>query len=53
MPEHLNALDRELSELLAVEPSPEFAAKVRTRIEREPVSTFSWRYWAGPRWRPR
>jgi hypothetical protein len=47
MPEDLNALDRELSELLAVEPSPEFAAKVRARIERQPETTFGWRHWMG------
>lgn len=43
----LDALDRELSELLAVEPSPDFAAKVRTRIEREPEPALGWWYWAG------
>jgi hypothetical protein len=47
MPEDLNALDRELSELLAVEPSPEFAARVRARIEQQPVAPFAWRWWLG------
>jgi hypothetical protein len=47
MPEDLNALDRELSELLAVEPSPEFAARVRTRIEQQPAASFAWRWWLG------
>jgi hypothetical protein len=42
----MNALDRELSELLAVQPSPEFAAKVRVRIEQQPTPSFAWRWWA-------
>ena len=46
MPEDLNALDRELSELLKVQPSPEFAAKVRVRIEQQPTPSFAWRWWA-------
>ena len=47
MPEDLNALDTELTELLAVEPSPQFAAKVRARIERQPAASFVWRWWLG------
>lgn len=47
MPEDLNALDRELTELLAVEPSPAFAAKVRARIERQPAASFPWRWRIG------
>jgi hypothetical protein len=54
MPEHLNVeddelsgIDREISQLLAVEPSPDFAAKVRVRIAAQPVAPFGWRYWAG------
>jgi len=47
MPEDLNALDRELTELLAVQPSPEFAAKVRARIAQEPAASFAWRWWIG------
>jgi hypothetical protein len=47
MPEDLNALDRELSELLAVDPSPEFAARVRTRIDQQPAAPFAWRWWLG------
>ena len=45
MPEDLNALDRELTELLAVQPSPEFAAKVRVRIEQQPAPSLAWRWW--------
>ena len=48
MPEELNdldALDRELSDLFAVEPPPEFAAKVRARIQQQPVASFAWRWW--------
>jgi hypothetical protein len=47
MSEDLSALDRELSELLAVEPSPAFAASVRARIEQQPAPTFAWRWWVG------
>lgn len=43
--EDLRDLDRELSQLAAVQPSPEFAAKVRARIQQQPVSAFAW-----PRW---
>jgi hypothetical protein len=50
MPEHLKddemlTLDRELSQLLAIEPSADFAAKVRARIEQEPVRANGWRLW--------
>lgn len=47
MSEDLNALDRELTELLAVEPSPEFAARVRVRIDEQPAASFAWRWWLG------
>jgi len=36
-----------LSELLAVEPSPEFAASVRARIERQPARAVAWPWWLG------
>jgi hypothetical protein len=53
MPEHLNvqddelgAIDREISQLLAVQPSPDFAAKVRVRIAAQPVAASGpWRFW--------
>ena len=52
MPENLNveddelsAIDREISQLLAVEPSPDFAAKVRVRIAAQPVASGAWRFW--------
>ena len=45
MSEDLNPLDRELSELLAVQPSPDFAAKVRLRVEQQPAQSFVWRWW--------
>jgi hypothetical protein len=52
MPEHLNgendelrAMDREISQLLAVEPSPDFAAKVRVRIAEQPMARGAWRFW--------
>jgi hypothetical protein len=41
MAEDLN-LDRELARLRAIEPSPEFAAKVRARIAEEPARSTSW-----------
>lgn len=44
--EELRAIDRELSRLLAVNPSPEFAARVRTRIEQQPESALGWWRWA-------
>jgi hypothetical protein len=44
--EELRAIDRELSHLLAVEPSPEFAARVRTRIEQQPEPGLGWWRWA-------
>jgi hypothetical protein len=47
MPEDLNALDRELTELLAVQPSPEFAAKVRGHLEQQPSTALAWRWWLG------
>lgn len=37
------ALDRELQAALDVDPSPEFLARVRRRIEREPASAPWWR----------
>ena len=52
MPEHLNleddelrGIDREISQLLAVAPSPDFAAKVRVRIAAQPVARGAWRFW--------
>jgi hypothetical protein len=53
MPEHLNreddelsGIDREISQLLAVAPSPDFAAKVRVRIAAQPVAVrWPWRFW--------
>ena len=44
--EELRGIDRELSHLLAVEPSPEFAARVRSRIEQQPARIFAWWRWA-------
>jgi hypothetical protein len=44
--QELRAVDRELSQLLAVEASPEFAAKVRARIEQEPAHGGLWWLWA-------
>lgn len=41
----LRDIDRDLSQLLAVEPSPEFTAKVRARIQQEPATMFGWRLW--------
>jgi hypothetical protein len=38
----MDALDRELTAALAVDPSPEFVARVRARIAREPAPS-SWR----------
>jgi hypothetical protein len=51
MPEHvteeeLRTVDRELSQLLRVEPSPEFAATVRARIAIEAAPRSGWRIWA-------
>ena len=42
-----DALDREIEHLLAVDPSPEFLAKVRARLDAEPAPA-AWRF----RWRP-
>jgi hypothetical protein len=39
------ALERDLESLLAVDPSPEFLAKVRSRVTREPMQTSSFRRW--------
>ena len=39
------ALDRELQSILAVDPSPEFAARVRTRIASEPQRSAAWSMW--------
>ena len=39
------ALDRELQTALAVDPSPEFLARVRTRIANEPAPSASWLSW--------
>jgi hypothetical protein len=44
--DELRAIDRELSQLLAVEPSPEFAAKVRLQIQQEPARRLGWQWWA-------
>ncbi len=44
--DELRAIDRDLSRLLAVEPSPEFAAEVRVRIEQQPARAFAWWPWA-------
>ena len=41
----MDALDRDLSAALAVDPSPEFLARVRERIAREPEP----RFWRMPR----
>jgi hypothetical protein len=38
-------LDREIREALAVNPSPEFVARVRTRIASEPARRTSWLSW--------
>ena len=50
MSEHMKdddtqALDRELSRLLAIEPSGDFAAKVRARIEQQPARGNGWHLW--------
>jgi hypothetical protein len=42
----LNSLDHELSVLAAVQPSPEFGAKVRSRIQAEDPPRFAWRWLA-------
>src|SRR5262249_55968165 len=44
-PELDAALDRDIAKLLSVEPSPEFLARVRTRIAKEPEPS-TW----NPRW---
>ena len=43
------ALAREIEAALAVEPSPQFVAKVRERVSREPLgaNVTSWRLWLG------
>ena len=38
-------VERELSQLLAVSPSPEFAARVRARLEQQPARALVWRPW--------
>ena len=38
-------LDREIEDLLAVDPSPEFVAKVRQRIAAEPAPSSWWLSW--------
>jgi hypothetical protein len=40
-----SAVDRELQAMLAVEPSPEFVARVRTRVASEPEPTAWWLSW--------
>ena len=42
----LIAIERELSELAAVQPSPEFAARVRSRVQEESAPRFAWRWLA-------
>jgi len=39
------AIDREIQAALSVEPSPEFLARVRTRIATEPAAAASWLSW--------
>ena len=39
------ALDRELQSILAVDPSPELVARVRTRIASEPQRSAAWSMW--------
>jgi hypothetical protein len=39
------ALDREIESMLAVDPSPEFAARVRARVGEGPVPVQWWRHW--------
>ena len=39
------SLDREIEDLLAVDPSPEFVAKVRQRVAAEPAPTAWWLSW--------
>jgi len=39
------AIDREIQEALAVDPSPEFLARVRTRIAAEPPRAATWLPW--------
>ena len=50
MSEHMRddemaAIERDLARLLSVAPSPEFAARVRTRIEQQPLRVFTRRRW--------
>jgi len=40
-----SAVDRELQAMLGVEPSPDFLARVRTRIASEPEATAWWLSW--------
>jgi hypothetical protein len=40
-----SAVDRDLRAMLAVDPSPEFVARVRTRIEQEPAPSAPWGLW--------
>ena len=39
------AIDREIQAALAVDPSPQFVARVRTRIAAEPARATSWLSW--------
>jgi hypothetical protein len=43
----LGAVDRELSLLIAVDPSPEFVTSIRARIGESRRSPFAWRWWMG------
>ena len=40
-----SAIDRELADALAVEPSPDFVARVRMRVENEPAPRRAWVGW--------
>jgi hypothetical protein len=44
--QELRGIERELSQLLAVDPSPEFAAKVRAAIRQQPTRGSAWWPWA-------
>ena len=39
------ALEREIESALAVEPSPEFVARIRARVDAEPMATTRWTLW--------
>ena len=43
--DEMAAIERDLARLLSVAPSPEFAARVRTRIEQQPLRVFTRRRW--------